>query len=158
MRKTLPVYLLALVVLLLDQASKYAVLSALEWRMGNSTPVFGPLSWTLVENPGVSLGMLQFHTDLARWLLTGFETLVVLGLAVWVRGPQPWMTRWGVGLIMGGAVGNIADRVARGVVTDFVDVRGLGFPWIFNLGDSAITVGVAILLAETLIAPPRNGR
>jgi signal peptidase II len=158
MKNVFPVYLLALVVLVLDQATKYTVLNALEWRFGDTMPVFGPLSWTLVENPGVSLGMFQFHTETARWTLTAFEVAVVGGLAFWIRGQQPWLSKVAVGLIMGGAMGNIADRIARGVVTDFVDVRGMGFPWIFNLGDSAITIGVAIMLVETLIAPPRYER
>ena len=57
-----------------------------------------------------------------------------------------------MGLIIGGAVGNLIDRVSRGSVVDFVDVQALHFPWVFNLADSAITVGIALLLAEGLFA------
>jgi signal peptidase II len=57
---------------------------------------------------------------------------------------------------MGGALGNVADRVFRGAVVDFIDARALGFPWIFNLADSAITAGIMLLIADSLIAPRRS--
>ena len=63
--------------------------------------------------------------------------------------------RSAVGLILGGAVGNLIDRVRLGAVVDFVDVHPLIFPWIFNLADSGITIGVLILMAENLLIPRR---
>ena len=60
-----------------------------------------------------------------------------------------------IGLIMGGAVGNVIDRIRLGVVSDFLDFTQLGFPWVFNVADSAITVGVVLLLLDNLLAPKR---
>jgi signal peptidase II len=80
-----------------------------------------------------------------------FALGVALVLAVSARRQVRWLPAAGLGLIMGGAVGNAIDRVRFGAVVDFIDVSGLGFfPWIFNVADSAVTVGVVLLLVDNL--------
>jgi signal peptidase II len=77
---------------------------------------------------------------------------VVVALALWTRKAERPLTAAGLGLVMGGAIGNnLVDRLRFGRVADFIDVSGLGFfPWVFNVADAAITIGVAILLLDSL--------
>jgi signal peptidase II len=142
--------LLALVVIVADQAVKTWVLDVLRLQEGQTIPVFGPLRLTGVWNPGVSFGFLQAHHDLVRWLLAAFSIVVAIMLAFWVRNAQRPLFAVAVGLVMGGAVGNVIDRIRIGAVADFIDVSPLHFPWIFNVADSAITVGICLLLLDML--------
>jgi signal peptidase II len=84
----------------------------------------------------------------------GFSILVVVALALWVRLSVRWLQALGGGLIIGGAIGNLYDRFTRGSVVDFIDLQALYFPWIFNIADSAITVGVIVLIFDNLHPRP----
>jgi signal peptidase II len=151
-RLGLAAYGLALVVAILDQASKAYVLGPLGLPDIGQITVLPIFRLTMVWNPGVSFGLLAAKGDLGRWLLTAFAAAVVAGLAIWVRRANRWLTSVSVGLIMGGAIGNnIVDRVRFGAVADFLDFSGIGFKWVFNVADSAITVGVALLLLEMVL-------
>lgn len=145
-------YGLAIAVVIVDQAAKAAV-GALHLIPGLSLDLWGPLRLTLVENTGVSFGLFHGEATWTRWGLAGFSLAVAVVLAGWVRRAMRPLTALAVGLIMGGAVGNLIDRVRYGSVVDFIDVTRLHFPWVFNVGDSAITVGIVLLLAENLLAP-----
>ncbi|MFI4964464.1 MAG: signal peptidase II [Caulobacterales bacterium] len=142
--------LLAAAVVVADQAVKHWVLQVLRLQEGQSIPVFGPLRLTGVWNPGVSFGFLQAQHDLVRWLLVAFSVVVAIILAVWVRTTRRPLFAVAVGLVIGGAVGNVIDRIRIGAVADFVDVSRLYFPWVFNVADSAITVGICLLLLDML--------
>lgn len=148
-------YLLALLVLAADQASKHWILFVYDLPSKVSTPVAGPFSLTMVWNKGVSFGLFRADQDLTRWLLTAFSVIVSIVLAVWVaRSTRPLLTT-GLGLVIGGAVGNAIDRARFGAVADFLDFQRLGFfPWVFNVADSAITVGVVFLLLDSLRKDP----
>ena len=146
-------YMLAVAVVALDQLSKSWVVGALYGAPRSSIDVWGPLRFTLVLNRGVSFGLFQGDGWWGRWMLVTFQLAVVVFLAVWVRRAQRPLSGLAVGLIMGGAMGNVVDRLRFGSVVDFLDVQRLFFPWVFNLADSAITLGVALLLAEHLILP-----
>ena len=148
-------YGLAIAVVALDQAAKAWIVGGLRLTPGLSLEIWGPLRLTLVENRGVSFGLFQSDAPWTRWALAGFSLAVAGLLAGWARRAERPLTGLCVGLIMGGAVGNLIDRVRSGSVVDFVDVQRLHFPWVFNLADSAITVGVALLLAENLLSPRR---
>ena len=111
-----------------------------------------PLSFTLVRNDGISFGFFQTHAPWTRWVLSAFSLIVSVTLALWVRRADRLVTGAAIGLILGGALGNMIDRVRTGAVIDFVDVHPLIFPWIFNIADSGITIGVIILLAENLLS------
>jgi signal peptidase II len=147
-------FLLAAIVLAGDQVSK-AWIVRVAALSGSGPALPGPLRLTLVDNTGISYGLLQ-GGDLTRWALAAFALAVSVALAVWAWRAEKLVTAIGLGLILGGALGNVADRVLRGAVVDFLDARALGFPWIFNPADSAITIGIILLLAESLFAPKRT--
>jgi signal peptidase II len=146
-------FLVATLVLAADQAAK-AWIVRVAGATGSGPPIPGPLRLTLVDNTGISYGLLQ-GGDLTRWALAAFALAVSIALAVWAWRAEKLVTAIGLGLILGGALGNVADRVLHGAVVDFIDARAIGFPWIFNPADSAITVGIILLLAEGLFAPKR---
>lgn len=146
-------YGLAAVVVALDQAVKAWIVGGLRLTLGVPLPVWGPLRLTLVENRGVSFGLFQSDAAWTRWTLALFSLAVAIALVVWVRRAEKAFTGAALGLIIGGAVGNFIDRVRDGVVVDFVDVTALYFPWVFNLADSAITIGIILLLAESFLQP-----
>lgn len=144
-------YALAAAVAVLDQESKAWILGHFSQSVGEPHPIWGPLRLTLVENRGVSFGLFQSDAGWTRWALAAFSLMVAVALAVWVRKTSKFYTGLALGLVIGGALGNFLDRVRDGQVVDFVDVTALHFPWVFNLADSAITVGVGLLLIEGLI-------
>ena len=144
----------ALLVVALDQLSKWWVLGPLRLpELGRIVVVPHLFDFTLVHNSGVSFGLFHAGAELGRWLLTGFSLAVAVGLAWWARTAARPLVALAIGLVIGGAVGNAVDRVRLGEVTDFLDASGLHFPWVFNLADSAISVGVAVLLLDSLLAP-----
>src|SRR5207237_7303771 len=102
-------------------------------------------------NRGVSFGLLRADVDLTRWALAAFSIIVAAFLAAWVRKATRRLTAVALGLVMGGAIGNVVDRIRFGAVADFIDVSRLWFPWIFNVADAAITVGIALLLLDMLL-------
>jgi signal peptidase II len=146
-------YIIAGCVVILDQTTKAWVLGGLDLGHRLSVDIWGPLWLTLVQNRGVSFGLLQSDGLLGRFILAGFSLSVVVFMAIWVRRANRALTGLVVGLIMGGAFGNVIDRLRFGSVVDFVDIQRLYFPWVFNLADSAISIGIALLLVESLILP-----
>ena len=151
----LAAYLLAAVVIAADQASKYWVLAVYDLPSRFSVPVAGPFSLTMVWNKGVSFGLFRADQELTRWLLTAFAIGVSCVLAWWARQAPRATLAIGFGLVMGGALGNVIDRIRFGAVADFLDFQRLGFfPWVFNVADAAITVGVVFLLLDSLRKDP----
>lgn len=154
---------LALAVLAVDQASK------LQARIHLNDPVaLGPfLDLRLGFNSGVSFGLFAGAGDLARWLLVAGTAAVSSWLLAWMWREPRLSVAAPLALIVGGALGNLSDRLFRGVVTDFIDIHMGDFHWpTFNLADTAITVGVAWLLltslgrqasAATQSSPPAKG-
>jgi signal peptidase II len=145
-------FAIAPVVAVLDQAAKSWVVANLVPDV--TAPLLGPLKLTLIENAGISFGLLQ-SGGWARWALAGFALAVAAALAWWVRRSEKLYTGMTVGLLIGGALGNFLDRVRFGSVVDFVDAREMFFPWIFNVADSAITVGIVLLLIESFLTSKR---
>ncbi len=143
--------ILAAVVILADQASKYWILSVLRLEEGQSIPIAGPLHLTGVWNHGVSFGLLTANHDLARWAFVAFSLVVAVVLAGWVRRTERPLFATALGFLIGGAVGNAVDRVRFGAVADFIDVSRLHFPWVFNVADAAINVGIVCLLLDMLM-------
>jgi signal peptidase II len=144
-------YLLAALVVMLDQASKFWILNVFDLPSRATVPVAGPFHLTMVWNRGVSFGLLRAEVDLTRWALAAFSIIVAIVLAVWVRGATRKLSAVALGLVIGGAVGNVIDRIRFGAVADFLDVSRLWFPWIFNVADAAISCGVALLLVDMLL-------
>jgi signal peptidase II len=147
-------FVLAAAVVILDQLSKWWVLGPLNLPERVQVPVLPIFRLTMVANRGVSYGLLRADNDLQRFLLVGAAALVVAVLAFWVRRADRPLFATALGLVIGGAIGNnLIDRVRIGWVVDFLDFSGLGFPWVFNVADSAITVGVALLLLDSFFGP-----
>ena len=144
---------LAVGILIADQLSKAAFLK-LGLLEGMSRPLFGPFNLTMVWNKGISFGLLTAHHDMARWALTLFAVAVAVFLGSMLRKADRWLFAVGLGLVMGGAIGNAIDRIRFGAVVDFFDATALIFPWIFNLADSAISIGVAFLLLDSIVQKP----
>ena len=166
-RLALLAYALAIVVVVLDQALKYWVLDVyrLPERLSElaalgadrpSIAVFGPFHLTLVRNNGVSFGFMNVEAGWTRWALTVFSLAVAGALAVWAWRVEKLLLALAVGLIMGGAVGNAIDRIHLGAVTDFLDFSTLHFPWVFNIADSAISIGSVLLVWDLFLAPRKR--
>ena len=148
------VWVVALAVLALDQLTKLLALARLS--PGLPVPVVeGLLALTLVMNPGLAFGVFAATPPGWRWLvavlsLFALSVLVVLSARLLPAGG--WPAALSLGLIFGGAVGNLIDRGRFGAVVDFIDVYWRGYHWpAFNVADSAITVGVGLLALRLLI-------
>jgi signal peptidase II len=147
------VLLLAGAIVALDQITKAVVLDRL--ALGVPVPIVdGLLSLTLVLNPGLAFGLLGGVPPAWRWLVAALSLValaVLARVALRVLPDGGWAGRLAIGLIFGGAVGNLVDRARFGAVVDFVDVYWRGWHWpAFNVADSAITVGVALLALRLL--------
>ncbi len=145
-------------VLAADQGSKYAILHVLNLPERGVMPVLPPvLDFAMTWNHGVTFGLLQAGHGLGQALLAGIAIAVVVGLMLWLRRAETLATALALGAIAGGALGNVADRARFGMVVDFVHVHWGGhepFPFVFNLGDSAIVLGVGALMLESLLPQP----
>ena len=146
-------YAIAATVVVADQALKWWVLEVFRLPERASTPVIGPFWLSMVWNRGVSFGILNVDEAWSRWALSAFAIGVAIALAVWVRRTDRLLLAVAVGLIMGGAVGNVIDRVRFGAVTDFLDFSRLWFPWVFNIADSGVSVGAALLVWDLFLTP-----
>lgn len=138
-------------VLLLDQLLKYWILHVFGLPLKGSVEILPFFSLTMVWNEGVSLGLFQAGSGVGRWLLIGLTSAISLWIFVWLRRARHWLSVVGLGLVLGGAVGNIIDRIIHGAVADFVHLHALGYDfYVFNLADSAITLGIVALIAEAM--------
>ena len=145
------------IVLILDQAAKWLALR----RLPPGVPVGvidGVFSLTLVMNPGLAFGMLGTVPRGWRWVVALLSIAALAVLATLARRLLPEggpVAAVAIGLIFGGAAGNLVDRARFGAVVDFFDVYWRGWHWpAFNVADSAISVGVALLALRMLTAPP----
>ena len=140
----------AAIVLVLDQVSKLALIDLLRANPGGIevAPFFNLVQ---VWNRGVSFGMLggEWFGNYQRWILTMLAIAVSALLGFWLSKAERPIDRLALGLVIGGALGNAIDRVAYGAVADFFDFHVAGWHWpAFNIADSAIVVGVALLLID----------
>lgn len=145
-------FALAVFVLVADQLTKHWIIHVVELQSRGSVPLLPNLSLTWVENRGVSMGMLTADTEVGRWLLVGLTAVIAIVVALWIRRERAWPETLALGLVLGGAIGNIVDRVRFGYVVDFVHLHaGAWSFYVFNIADAAITTGVVILLVSALI-------
>ncbi len=145
-------YGFAAVVIVLDQITKAWMLYGLHIREVGRIAVLDPVfNLTFVLNRGVSFGLLT-GGETGRWLLTVFSIVVAGLLAFWATRADRRLLISAIGLIMGGALGNVIDRIRFGGVVDFLDFSGLYFPWVFNVADSAISIGVVLLVLDSFIS------
>lgn len=135
-----------------DQVSKQFLLSYL-LKAGAAVPIVdGFFRLVIVWNRGVSFGLLGGEGALPVWVLSVVAVAVCLGLLVWLRRTDRPLIGWGIGLVVGGAIGNVIDRARWGAVFDFADFHIGHWHWpAFNIADSAIVVGVGLMLVDSLI-------
>lgn len=151
--------LAALAALLLDQASKFWLLYEFDLARRGVVRVTPFFDLVLAWNVGISFGWFQNDGWIAQAVLTGIKALAVIALAVWMARSRTMLATVGLGLIIGGAIGNGIDRMAYGAVVDFalfhVEIAGKTWNWyVFNVADVAIVAGVAALLYDSLIGVP----
>jgi len=134
----------------LDQVSKLAVVNAL--ALGQVIPVADHLNLVFVLNTGAAFSFLADAGGWQKWFFTvlALGVVLVLGLLVW-RAPHQRLFAAGSSLIMGGAIGNVIDRLTIGAVVDFIDLYWRSWHWpAFNLADAAICLGAALLVIDEL--------
>ena len=144
---------LAVFIFISDQIVKYWVLTTLDLRNRGQVEVIDIFNFTYVENHGVSLGMLTADSAMERWLLVAMTGAISIAVLVWLWREKNRQDVLALGLILGGALGNIVDRARFGYVVDYADLHfGDIRPFlVFNVADAAITIGVVILLMRALL-------
>ncbi len=147
-------FLLSLLVLIVDQVSKVTVASSM--HLYESIALVPSFQLTYVHNPGAAFSFLSDAGGWQRWFFIALSSVVSVLISIWlVR--LPAALRWqatGLALVLGGAVGNLVDRVLYGYVIDFLDVYYRSWHWpAFNVADAAITIGAVILLVDSFSNP-----
>lgn len=151
-----PYLLVSLAVLLLDQWTKWLVEAHLG-RHASVEIVSGLLNFTHVRNTGVAFGLFASHGDATGTLLLlalGLVAFLFVGYYFWLLPASDRIGLWALSLVLGGAVGNLLDRWVQGGVTDFIDFYVGAWHWhTFNVADSAISVGIGLMLLGAFTAP-----
>ena len=145
---------IAAVVFLLDQLTKYWIINVVQLVERGSIEVLPFFRLTYVGNIGVSMGLFNAYTAVGRWFLVAVTGAIAAAVAVWIAREKARGDVIALGLILGGALGNIVDRVRFGYVVDFLHFFwGEHSFWVFNVADAAISTGVLLLLSRALMAP-----
>lgn len=169
---------LIIAIVALDQLTKAWVLATPEFRALDCLSGIAPcgkieisplFDFSMIWNRGVSFGAMQ-SDGIGRWILVLLTAGIGVGFFIWLLRAERWMTALSLSLVIGGAIGNnLIDRVRFGAVVDFLDFSGpwfgahigewpVGFPWIFNVADAAISVGAVILLLDQVLASRNRPR
>jgi len=156
MRRPVRYLLLALLsgtIVVIDQATKLSIMQAM--RLDESIPIIPNLfSLTYIRNPGAAFGLLAGSSNAFRMVFFGVTSLFALALlgTILFRLPEKdWMGQLSVAGILGGAIGNLIDRLQYGEVIDFLDVYVDSYHWpAFNVADSAITIGAVLIIIDVL--------
>ena len=146
-------YRIAAVVFILDQLAKLWIITGVRLQSMGDIPVLPFFSLTWVENRGVSMGMLSGTGDIGRWGLVALTGAIAVAVALWLRRETNRTDVMALGLVLGGAIGNILDRIRFGYVVDFLHFFwGNAHFYVFNVADAAITVGVILLLLRAALS------
>lgn len=150
--------IVALLTLLADQASKWWILDVLRLPELVNVPLLGGetigLDLTMVWNRGVTFGLLSGDGTWHHWVLAALAMAIAAFLLRWLAKAETRLVAVALGGVIGGAVGNVIDRVRFGAVVDFVDFHVAGWHWyVFNVADAAIVCGVVALVADSLLRP-----
>ncbi len=153
----------AVAVLIADQATKFIVLQIMNLSPGVAIPLTSFLDLSLTYNRGISYGWWPQDSDLGRYVLIAISLAAAGLFVVWLGRSGSRLVALALGLLIGGAIGNAVDRVIHGAVVDFVSLHAFGWRWyVFNVADSAIVAGVVGLLYDVLFGgatkrPPSTG-
>ncbi len=148
-------FIIAAVVFALDQLTKWIVTGPLRLnRLGDQIVLLPIFNFTYTENNGISLGLLNAETSVGRWMLVALTSAIAIGVAIWIGREKNRIDQAALGMVLGGALGNILDRVRHGYVVDFADLHFGEFrPFlVFNVGDAAISIAVIILLLRAFLS------
>lgn len=143
---------LALAVIGADQLSKFWIVSITRLPEIGKIELSGVFDLTFVRNAGVSFGLLHADGQIERWGLVVMSGAIACAFVWWLRSAERHLSALALGLVIGGAVGNLIDRARFGYVVDFLDFSGMYFPWVFNVADASITIGAALLILDYLFA------
>lgn len=150
--------LVALVVLVADQALKLTLLNVMGLTETEGFRLSSVLDIVLVWNRGISYGLFQQETAIGRWGLAAITVIAVVALGVWLARTRHWLSALSLGLIIGGAIGNGIDRIVYGAVVDFVHFHVGSFSWyVFNIADVAIVAGAVGLVLDSLRSRRTHG-
>ncbi|MDH3712637.1 MAG: signal peptidase II [Gammaproteobacteria bacterium] len=153
LRHALPWWLLAGAIAVLDQLTK--LLADAQLELHHALPVTPFFNLTLMYNEGAAFSLLADEQGWQRWFFIVLSSAVSIALAIWLnrlKRNERWLAA-GLSLVLGGAIGNLIDRVVHGHVIDFIQVYYQQWYWpTFNIADSAISVGAAILITSSLFA------
>lgn len=145
----------ALIVAVADQVSKLWILDLFAGRPAaiEVAPFFNlVLTW----NRGMSFGLFNSDSALNAVVFTAVAAIIVTGLVIWLRRVEQTLLALAIGMVIGGAIGNVIDRLSRGAVVDFLDFHLAGWHfYVFNLADAAISVGVGLMLIDSLLVQRR---
>ncbi|MEM8948726.1 MAG: signal peptidase II [Pseudomonadota bacterium] len=148
--------LLTIVIIVADQITKWIALTGIDFA-ANPIKVTSFFDLVLVWNRGVSFGMFSNAGDYGPLILSGIAIAVVIGLLWWLRQAETWLAITALGLVIGGALGNVIDRFRFGAVVDFLYFHVGDFHWpAFNVADTAICIGAGLLLLDGLLSPERQ--
>ena len=158
-----PGLILAACILVADQAAKFYMLDILDLPEIRHIPLLaaGPFGFdlTMVWNRGVTFGMLAGDSAWTQFALAALALLIAGFLLRWMARAENRLTALALGAVIGGAVGNVIDRLRFGAVADFLDAHAWGWHWyVFNVADAAIVLGVAALVADALFRPSGSGK
>jgi signal peptidase II len=147
-------FLVALVIFALDQLAKWVVTGPLGLnQLGDQLVLLPIFNFTYTQNEGISLGLLNATTPVGRWMLVALTSAIAIGVAVWIGREKNRVDQIALGMVLGGALGNILDRTVHGYVVDFLDLHfGEWRPFlVFNVGDAAISIAVVVLLLRAFL-------
>lgn len=151
------VFLIALVGVVLDQATKLWLVHGFKLGVNGPVELLPVLDLILVWNRGISYGLFQQDGDLGRWLLAGLTVVITIALWIWSVRCQNRFVALALALVISGAIGNGIDRLVFGAVVDFVHFHVGTFSWyVFNLADVWIVAGVAALLYDSFRGGPNS--
>jgi signal peptidase II len=146
-------FVTAALIVILDQVTKWWILERV-MQPPRIVPVLPFLDIVLVWNRGITFGLFNTGGSAQPFVFTALAIVIVAVLLLWLRRVEPWWVAAAIGGVLGGAIGNVADRLRHGAVVDFIDVHVAGWHWpAFNVADSAICVAVALLAFDALSGP-----
>ena len=167
-------FAVAFAIFAFDQLTKWIVTGPLGIDQHGDQLVLLPIfALTYVENNGISLGLFNATNDVGRWVLVGLTSAIAIGVAIWIGREKNRTDQIALGMVLGGALGNILDRTRHGYVVDFADLHvrwipealclsfdnGLCRPFlVFNVGDAAISIAVVILLLRAFLTRKEDAK
>lgn len=146
-------------IILIDQVTKYIVLNEPRFNalgcLDRTEPcgkieISAIFDLTMLWNRGMSFGALQSEGPM-RWVLVAVTIAIAIGFTVWLTRADRRLSALALAMVIGGAIGNVIDRVRFGAVVDFFDFSGLFFPYVFNVADAAISVGAVLLFFDQFV-------